>query len=168
MTESKPFASLSPSLLARKGEAKPAMRRQAINIVAQPGQALEDLGWNDMGHEPAPERVSELVALPGVEVVPISQEPAVHEQLAAITREFELVDAPVVATDVSNPVVARAAPGSKAKAAFTLRLDPGRHLQLRLVCAVKHKSAQQIVTQALDAFLAAQHEITKIATSAVG
>ena len=41
----------------------------------------------------------------------------------------------------------------QAKAAFTLRLDAERHLQLRLVCAVRHRSAQQIVTEALDAFL---------------
>ena len=54
------FASLSPTLLARKGGAKPAMRRQSIAIagsVAQnpgfpgslPESALEDLGWNDLG-----------------------------------------------------------------------------------------------------------------------
>jgi hypothetical protein len=36
----------------------------------------------------------------------------------------------------------RAAPGSKAKAAFTLRLDPSRHLKLRLACAVDGRSAQ--------------------------
>ena len=44
----------------------------------------------------------------------------------------------------------RAAPGSKAKAAFTLRLDPARHLKLRLACAVGGRSAQLIVTDALD------------------
>lgn len=50
------FASLGPSLLARKGGAKPAMRPQVAPLVA--GEAaiaafadeqLEDLGWNDMG-----------------------------------------------------------------------------------------------------------------------
>ena len=50
------FASLGPSLLARKGGAKPAMRPQVAPLMA--GEAaiaafadeqLEDLGWNDMG-----------------------------------------------------------------------------------------------------------------------
>ena len=49
------FASLGPSLLARKGGAKPAMRPQVAPLVtnqtAVPEEALEDLGWNDMGHD---------------------------------------------------------------------------------------------------------------------
>jgi hypothetical protein len=47
----------------------------------------------------------------------------------------------------------RAAAGSKGKAAFTLRLDPDRHLKLRLACAVDGRSAQQLVTDALDQLL---------------
>ena len=47
----------------------------------------------------------------------------------------------------------RSTPGSKAKAAFTLRLDPERHLKLRLACAVDGRSAQQLVTDALDQLL---------------
>ena len=49
----------------------------------------------------------------------------------------------------------RAAPGSKGKAAFTLRLDPARHLKLRLACAVTGRSAQMLVTDALDELLGA-------------
>src|ERR1700684_2525357 len=52
MTDSKPFASLSSSLLARKGNAKPAMRPQGFNDFANGFTGtLEDLGWNDMGAE---------------------------------------------------------------------------------------------------------------------
>lgn len=50
------FASLGPSLLARKGGAKPAMRPQVAPLVADEAtiaalaeDQLEDLGWNDMG-----------------------------------------------------------------------------------------------------------------------
>jgi len=60
----------------------------------------------------------------------------------------------------------RAAPGSKGKAAFTLRLDPERHLKLRLACAVDGRSAQQIVTDALDQFLAAMPELDTLAHKA--
>jgi hypothetical protein len=41
----------------------------------------------------------------------------------------------------------------RSKAAFTLRLDPDRHLKLRLACALSRRSAQQLVTEALDDFL---------------
>ena len=62
----------------------------------------------------------------------------------------------------------RSAPGDKAKAAFTLRLDPERHLKLRLACAVTHRSAQQIVTEALDEFLTSIPEIDAIASHVPG
>jgi hypothetical protein len=66
------FASLGPSLLARKGGAKPAMRPQVAPLVtdqsAVPEDQLEDLGWNDMGHE---------ADLPGsAQIVPINADVA--------------------------------------------------------------------------------------------
>lgn len=60
----------------------------------------------------------------------------------------------------------RSAPGSKAKAAFTLRLDGARHLKLRLACAVDGRSAQQIVTDALDRLLAGMPELDAMAAKA--
>ena len=63
-------------------------------------------------------------------------------------------------------VAPRAAPGSKAKAAFTLRLDPGRHLKLRLACVVTGRSAQLLVTDALDRMLDEMPELTGMAERA--
>ena len=60
----------------------------------------------------------------------------------------------------------RAAAGSKAKAAFTLRLDAERHLKLRLACAVTGRSAQQLVTEALDQLLGAMPELESMADRA--
>jgi len=60
----------------------------------------------------------------------------------------------------------RAAAGSKGKAAFTLRLESERHLKLRLACAVNGRSAQQLVTAALDQFLAAMPELDAMAERA--
>jgi hypothetical protein len=60
----------------------------------------------------------------------------------------------------------RSAPGSKAKAAFTLRLDPDRHLKLRLACAVGGRSAQQLVTDALDQLLEHMPELDAMAAKA--
>lgn len=60
----------------------------------------------------------------------------------------------------------RSAPGSKGKAAFTLRLDPDRHLKLRLACAVDGRSAQQLVTDALDQLLERMPELDGLAAKA--
>ena len=80
-------------------------------------------------------------------------------------------DAPVlkVVAPVSAPRRAprpRSAPGSKGKAAFTLRLDPERHLRLRLACAVGGRSAQQLVTDALDQLLDRMPELDAMAAKA--
>ena len=71
--------------------------------------------------------------------------------------------AAVVPVRASRP---RAAPGSKAKAAFTLRLDGDRHLKLRLACAVTGRSAQQLVTDALDQLLGSMPELDTMAERA--
>lgn len=55
MSEPKPLASLSSSLLARKGGAKPAMRRQGMAFPTQSDHENEDLGWNDMGYDTNPD-----------------------------------------------------------------------------------------------------------------
>lgn len=51
----------------------------------------------------------------------------------------------------------------KNKAAFTLRLDQDRHLRLRLASALAGRSAQVLVTEALDAFLESVPEVDDLA-----
>jgi hypothetical protein len=97
----------------------------------------------------------------------------------AVAEEAVAEIAPVAAVKVAPAVVAvtpvaaprraprpRSAPGSKAKAAFTLRLDAERHLKLRLACAVGGQSAQQLVTSALDQLLAGMPELDAMAAKA--
>ena len=60
----------------------------------------------------------------------------------------------------------RSASGTKGKAAFTLRLDPDRHLKLRLACAVDGRSAQQLVTDALDVLLERMPDLDGLAETA--
>lgn len=58
----------------------------------------------------------------------------------------------------------RQAPAASARrAAFTLRLDPERHLKLRLAATMRGASAQALVTEALDAMLAEFEELDVIA-----
>ena len=97
-----------------------------------------------------------------------------NDELDQTTEPLEIEPAPVAK---SAPVAVlptaprrmprpRSAPGSKAKAAFTLRLDPERHLKLRLACAVNARSAQQLVTDALDHLLGDMPELDSMAAKA--
>ena len=95
----------------------------------------------------------------------------------AEAHEPEAEEAPPAPIAVVRPLVVpapaargaprpRAAAGSKAKAAFTLRLDPDRHLKLRLACAVDGRSAQQLVTDALDHLLERMPDLDGLAAKA--
>lgn len=73
------FASLGPTLLARKGGAKPAMRPQLAPLVQDEQELtevaedqLEDLGWNDMGHDQGGDSQPE----GGADIVPINADVA--------------------------------------------------------------------------------------------
>jgi hypothetical protein len=175
MNEARPFASLSSGLLARKGAAKPAMRPQGYN-----GAGFEDLGWNDMGpaepEEDAPEHVpSSIAALTPAPRHPHSSdsEPEVIAQQRAIAESYEAEPEPAPepapkpvktrAEVVELPQRAPAAVSLGRKAAFTLRVDAERHLRLRLATAVTGRSAQQIVTEALDQMLASLPELEALA-----
>lgn len=182
----KPTASLSSGLLARKGQARPAMRPQGF--VSLNPQMIDDLGWNDMGEEPAPAPAAYVAPAPVVPLpVPapqvLQQRAELEEQISDFAPELEAEPVVEVAPEpvleaapepifvpapkpiVSAGTLARVARevSSKPKAAFTLRLDPDRHLRLRLASAVSNHSAQQLVTQALDAFLESLTEVDALA-----
>jgi hypothetical protein len=148
MLNGKPLASLSSSLLARKGQAKPAMRPQGFSNFGMGTGAQEDLGWNDMGFD-APQ--------------PVIEPPAVVLQREELASKLEApLDAPKPAK-VRRPRQQALRTG---KAAFTLRLDAQRHLRLRLAVAVKHRSAQDLVTEALDLMLKNMPELDEMAARA--
>ncbi len=192
------FASLSSTLLARKGGARPAMRPQngAPGLVdgKEAAASLEDLGWNDMGEEPivkTPSSGGEVISLSPATRAPATRAPATRDD----TPEHQDSPEPLLQRKAHSPVrdtieriaqkletpMARTAPesqprtqprpqppraatiGSGKRAAFTLRLDQDRHLKLRLACAVKGRSAQQLVTEALDALLSEMPDIDHLA-----
>jgi len=206
MNDPKPFASLGATLLARKGNAKPAMRPQSSRAAALSNQVaaqnLEDLGWDDMGDEDtAANHSAEVLRLtpsphnPEAEAQTDKASPkpkvrSMHEELAARLAEEEakknpaakvqalapepgakkqaLPAEPFAAADRAEPVapitpvatpkteaprVKPQAANDSHRAAFTLRLDARRHLKLRLASTVRGRSAQHLVTEALDRFL---------------
>ena len=167
MTDTKPLASLGPSLLARKGGARPAMRPQygSFAHAFQPEMPeMEDLGWNDMGDSQecaerpqAAEVLSLTPAGPSVEA-PSRQsktqktaEPEVRHQQRKIANA--LLDKPTAFASLRSIKPRRSAFEQGRRAAFTLRLDAERHMKLRLATASQGRSAQQLVTEALDRFL---------------
>ena len=179
----KPTAPLSPGLLARKRHARPAMRPQGF-LQLSTANAQDDLGWNDMGEaammaapEPTPLASPQPIeALPPVDApkpAVLREREALDERLAAPEPVADAAPAPAPVqaplpelTPVNDGVLARvvrAVSSKKAKAAFTLRLDPDRHLKLRLASAVSHRSCQHLVTEALDQFLDSFGEVDALA-----
>jgi hypothetical protein len=135
-------------------------------------------------HAPAehvPSSIAALTPSPRAagEQAPVLEQPPVREQQRNIAdvlgaeEEDEQVEpavsAPIVAAPSPAPAAVIAIPVRRApiaardKAAFTLRLDPDRHFRLRLACAVSGRSAQQIVTGALDEILKTYPEIDALA-----
>lgn len=152
------FASLNPALLARKGGAKPAMRRQfgagSAATAPQNDADLEDLGWNDMGAEQAREQD---------DTAPKAVASPARKQQQEIAERIEKP----VKSKVSKPKKTKRKSALKQgkRAAFTLRLDADRHLKLRLAATIQGISAQNFVTQALDAQLAEIEELETLAAS---
>lgn len=222
MADSKPLASLTSGLLARKGGARPAMRRQSVNLAEAQSAHFEDLGWNDMGYDVDPE--TEEPSSEPMKFKPLANAiPDVVRQQARLAQELDIpktgenekadeagtVDAthcepetvsgnsaakprkamalpPLDASAQAEAVATEDDPGdrpviagqdeikvqdvthlsrskSRKRAAFTLRLDRERHLRLRLACAVRGKSAQSLVTDALDQFLNSIPEVDELA-----
>jgi hypothetical protein len=119
------------------------------------------------------------------ECPPVADEyPPEADEVAAPEPVFEAEPAPAPIVSIAKapvpapatvPVsagalarVARETKAGGAKAAFTLRLDTDRHLRLRLASAVRNRSAQQLVTEALDAFLESLTEVDDLARQIAG
>lgn len=197
LSEPRPFASLSPSLLARKGAARPAMRRQDAASFGLSGMRadtakMEDLGWNDWGlseaEQAAPVAVDvadESVAPMDAEFAPVSEaelsaepEQAGQDHLDEESGDDGSTSAPMaslapevpafvarkpdvlrqiedLAERINQPVApVRNLVTEGRRAAFTLRLDAERHFRLKMAGVLLNRSAQVIVTEALDKYLA--------------
>jgi predicted transcriptional regulator len=221
MAEPRPAASLTSGLLARRGDARPAMRRQAIHHLHLPVSAHEDLGWNDIGedaeralsssslplgltppdharHVPEEPELEQEAGLEADAVSPASavapatpSAPAAEEAptpLSPLTRHLEAIAErinqqerdtafkPAVARKVTPRPSQAPRPSQSSrveqamgrKAAFTLRLDPERHLRLRLLSALQHRSSQHILIAALDALLSQYDQIEDLAGQVEG
>ena len=129
MYDPKPAASLTGDLLVRKGQARPAL---------SPGLVLDGEDGT-----PAPRRV---ITLPR----PEPSRPAETAEAGA-TRPFLSPPPGNAANEAGAAEDSRTA--ARRRVAFTYRLDPERHLNLRVVAIYKRTSGQKILDEALDRYL---------------
>lgn len=149
MSENRAFASLSPRLLARKGGAKPAMRRPDGLRLPTGGTALpgDELGWNDWGNPTDSDQHHQAVSAPLAE-----------REMPQVLRQIEQL-----AWRINQAVTpASGAVPEGRRAAFTLRLDAERHFRLRMAGVVLNRSAQVLVTEALDKYLSEIPEVAHL------
>jgi hypothetical protein len=147
-----PLAALTPvNSPVHDQQAEIADRLVAEADEADEGAVLDE-DYDETAELVEGDELPEAVLAPEIEPIPVAVE--------------AVVAAPVATSRPRRQPRPRSAPGTNAKAAFTLRLDPSRHLKLRLACAVNGRSAQQIVTDAVDRLLAEMPELESMAEHA--
>jgi hypothetical protein len=188
MAEPKPLASLSAGLLARKGAARPAMRRQLVLGHDAMTAQHDDLGWNDMGydvdpavdsgerplsglspmagHGEAAHEPAAILPMPGATASAAdfaAPEPEVVQQRRRVQALAEGPVRPAAVAPRRSSNRPRAEAGANGRFAFTLRLDGQRHLLLRLSSAATNRSAQQILIALVDDYFANQPAVSAMA-----
>lgn len=168
MNAPKNAGSLTAGLLARKGLAQPAMRRQTVTGLGPRSVTVQDdLGWNDMGEdvEPSHSPVAKHIAAIQ-ETLDRRQTDRRAEPEPPLPQTVpEMTPAPPITVQTKPVSEEKSKTQSKARTAFTLRIDAERHLRLRLLSAVTNCSAQQLLTRALDTLIAEHPEIDALAAS---
>ena len=154
-----PVAALTPV----QAPVQSPVHSQHAEIADRLADMPED--YSDDGEDEADE-TAELYEPEAEAAVEAEAEAEAQAEAPAPVVEPFVAPAPVAVAAPRRSLKPRAAPGSKARAAFTLRLDPERHMKLRLACAVDGRSAQMLVTDALDALLASMPELDAMAAKA--
>ena len=164
-------SSLAESSLIKKPALPPIDEREPIDEGEQTdGEGARVVSFGPLRNKPAaqaPNQVRESLDRIADRLDAPADKTADDEN----TADTEQRDADVGPVRIAAPAAPRAVKGgTKAasdtkgkRAAFTLRLDPQRHLMLRLACTVRGSSAQQLVTDALDRILDEMPEIAMLA-----
>lgn len=167
MSGPKPMASLTSGLLARKGDARPAIRPAYIpktSVAILPVSVQNDIAAPQLNNDKTAHGRGEVAQFPAPAThVVRQQQERIAQSMAAPTPEAKPEPAPAQKSSGSETVPQL----GKARTAFTLRLDPERHLRLRLAKAVTQRSAQEIVTEALDAYLDRQPGLSYLTSQAL-
>jgi hypothetical protein len=179
---------MRPQLDALPNPAVADLMAMSGDPIDQLSAAQDDLGWNDMGDDEevgdqdAGDNAPAIIAgETGVSGEAGTEQPEVRRQQEQLVNR--IADSNLLAFRASERNNGKAAMGLSGlkraprrsataslapdddarRAAFTLRLDAERHLRLRLASTVVGESAQNLVTRALDEFLARMPEIETLA-----
>jgi len=117
----------------------------------------------------APEQARDAIPPAAEQTVeqPVAPAPVADQRVAAEPVEIAAGvrrSSPPRSRSQAKPQVVKA----RGKAAFTLRIDPERHLRLRLASALTNCSAQQILTDAFDAYLKTLPQVEALAGNVAG
>lgn len=135
------------------------MRPQLGPIANNAPSNLEDLGWNDMGDNDDTPHEAEIVRL--------APSPATRH---AERQAWSIDRGPAATLTGSSAAALTPSRGERQgrRVAFTLRLDPERHLKLRLASTIRNVSAQYLVTEALDRLLGEMSDLEALAAHVTG
>lgn len=157
------LASLHSGLVARKGEAMPAVSHPLFSYVDKPRPAARDdrsaerRVWPPVAEQPTAARQQSQPRHTHAEPEAVSD--ATFEQ-ARLEPSMQSAEAPaaqvtppqLIAKTSAAPKVQHAeeAPDLAARHRMTLRLDHEQHHRLRLAAAIRDQSLQQVLSEALD------------------
>ncbi len=146
----KATARLHAHLLARKGEALPAIKRQRLALAESGLSGHEGLETEDMANM----MVSDMDQKPAVfgRADPARRMPPSFgtNQPSSLKEADSASSAPA---QVSFPRETHQKVTRPKRIALTLRLDKERHFRLKLLSAHKNLSGQELMIEALDALL---------------
>jgi hypothetical protein len=155
ITLQKPVATLSNSLLTSKGGARPGQRydnevtevyqsRRRITLNAERVRDISDfIGSSDeTQHNIADDETAVLVQPVAIEAMSSNEAMSPNTMPLAVSTWRE-----------GDKLPGARAAGGKARVAYTVRLDADRHANLRFTASSQHRSAQQVMLDALDRYL---------------
>jgi hypothetical protein len=148
MTKAK-FASLTAGLLARKGEAQPATPAHGFALLRDLSRGPEAAPQSGAGHNIFKEERMPPIRRDCVEALPRGETQARSLHVVAADHGAQAVHTVAVHMAQDNALV------HKRRTAVTVRLDEARYLRLKLTGARLHRTNQDLLTAALDTYLAA-------------
>ncbi len=165
--EAREIARQADSELVDRETRRPVVLEQQEAIASR--VAANTLSVDD--HQPLDsQQASEVsrIASDGPEDRPVTENASGQTPVSASAPDKEPIDPARMkaAVRIANPRKRRSALSRGKRAAFTLRLDADRHLKLRVACTLRNKSAQQLVTDALDSLLANMPDVNTLVSQA--
>ena len=149
----------APANPEAEAEAKAEDRIAAAQLAENAERLASGLGLHEPTEKPAVLRQQEEIETRLAAQIT----PAIEPKPDHLEERSLPVEKPQITEKPQASVRRRSSPNGSRRAAFTLRLDGDRHLMLRLACTVRNRSAQQVVTEALDRFLGDMPEIQALA-----